>query len=58
MPLRGGTVLDLAGMDAIQEITKDGVAVCGPGTRLGTLETARFGSEFLLHLEFMKIGTG
>lgn len=39
VPLRGGVVLDLAGMDAIEEITPDGVAVCGPGTRLGTLET-------------------
>jgi FAD/FMN-containing dehydrogenase len=42
VPLHGGVVLDLAGMDAIHEITADGVAVCGPGTRLGVLEnTAR-----------------
>ena len=39
VPLAGGIVLDLAGMDGIEEITQDGVAVCGPGTRLGMLET-------------------
>ena len=40
IPLAGGVVLDLARMDAIEEITADGVAVTGPGTRLGILETA------------------
>ncbi|MGD0798529.1 MAG: FAD-binding oxidoreductase [Acidobacteriaceae bacterium] len=42
IPLHGGIVLDLAAMDAIHEITPDGVAICGPGARLGALEnTAR-----------------
>ncbi len=40
IPLQGGVVLDLARMDAIHEITADGVAVTGPGTRLGMLEAA------------------
>jgi FAD/FMN-containing dehydrogenase len=40
IPLQGGVVLDLARMDAIDEITADGVAVCGPGVRLGALENA------------------
>ena len=40
IPLQGGVVLDLARMDAIHEITPDGVAVTGPGTRLGVLEAA------------------
>ena len=40
VPLHGGVVLDLAGIDAIHEITADGVAICGPGTRLGVLENA------------------
>jgi FAD/FMN-containing dehydrogenase len=40
IPLHGGVVLDLARMDAIEEITPDGVAITGPGTRLGTLENA------------------
>lgn len=39
VPLHGGIVLDLARMDAIEKITPDGVAVTGPGTRLGVLET-------------------
>jgi FAD/FMN-containing dehydrogenase len=39
VPLQGGVVLDLAGMDRIEEIRPDGVAVCQPGVRLGTLET-------------------
>ena len=39
VPLQGGVVLDLAGMDRIEEIQPDGVAVCQPGVRLGTLET-------------------
>jgi FAD/FMN-containing dehydrogenase len=40
IPLQGGVVLDLARMDAVHEITADGVAVTGPGTRLGVLEAA------------------
>jgi FAD/FMN-containing dehydrogenase len=39
IPLEGGIVLDLALMDKLEEITPDGVAVCQPGLRLGTLET-------------------
>jgi len=40
IPLQGGVVLDLSRMDAIYEITAEGVAVTGPGTRLGPLEAA------------------
>jgi FAD/FMN-containing dehydrogenase len=40
IPLHGGVVLDLALMDAIHEITPEGVAITGPGTRLGALEVA------------------
>jgi hypothetical protein len=40
IPLQGGIVLDLALMDTIYEITPEGVATIGPGTRLGALETA------------------
>jgi FAD/FMN-containing dehydrogenase len=40
VPLRRGIVLDLAGMDRIEEIQPDGVAVCQPGVRLGALENA------------------
>src|SRR6266481_8109365 len=39
VPLQGGVVLDLSRMDGIEEIRPDGVAVCQPGVRLGTLET-------------------
>jgi len=39
VPLEGGIVLDLSRMDALEEITRDGVVVCGPGMRLGVLET-------------------
>src|ERR1017187_5828681 len=39
VPLEGGIVLDLSLMDNLEEITEDGVAVCQPGLRLGTLET-------------------
>jgi len=39
VPLEGGIVLDLSLMDKLEEITPDGVAVCQPGLRLGTLET-------------------
>jgi FAD binding domain len=38
IPLEGGVVLDLSRMDKLEEITEDGVAVCEPGLRLGTLE--------------------
>ena len=40
IPLVGGVVLDLTGMDKIVEITSDGVAVCEPGVRLGALEAS------------------
>jgi len=38
VPLHGGVVLDLARMDQVEQILPDGVAVCEPGVRLGTLE--------------------
>ena len=38
VPLHGGVVLDLSRMDRIEKIQADGVAVCQPGVRLGTLE--------------------
>jgi FAD/FMN-containing dehydrogenase len=42
VPLHGGVVLDLVNMDRIEAITPDGVAICQPNVRLGTLEaTAR-----------------
>src|ERR1700730_8203975 len=37
IPLCGGIVVDLAGMDRILTIEANGVAVCEPGVRLGTL---------------------
>jgi FAD/FMN-containing dehydrogenase len=40
IPLEGGVVLDLSRMDAIAEITAEGVAVVEPGVRLGALENA------------------
>ncbi len=40
VPLHGGIILDLSLMDELEEITADGVAVCQPGLRLGTLENA------------------
>jgi FAD binding domain len=39
VPLHGGVLLDLSRMDQIESITSDGIAVCGPGVRLGVLET-------------------
>ena len=39
VPLQGGVVLDLARMDHIEAITPEGIAICQPGVRLGTLET-------------------
>src|SRR6266567_552226 len=39
VPLNGGIVLDLSLMDKLEEITRDGVALCQPGLRLGALET-------------------
>ena len=38
VPLHGGIILDLGLMDKLEEITGDGVAVCQPGLRLGSLE--------------------
>jgi FAD/FMN-containing dehydrogenase len=38
VPLHGGVVLDLSGMDQIEAIRAEGVAVCEPGVRLGVLE--------------------
>ncbi|MGH9679585.1 MAG: FAD-binding oxidoreductase, partial [Candidatus Acidiferrales bacterium] len=38
VPLHGGVVLDLSRMDRIESIQPQGVAVCQPGVRLGTLE--------------------
>ena len=40
IPLHGGVVLDLIKMDAIEEITPEGVAICQPGARLGLIEAA------------------
>jgi FAD/FMN-containing dehydrogenase len=40
IPLHGGVVLDLSRMDAIEEITSEGIAVVEPGVRLGVLENA------------------
>lgn len=37
IPLYGGVMLDLAGLDKIYDL--DGVVRCEPGTRLGTIET-------------------
>lgn len=39
VPLEGGIVLDLSRMDKLEAIAPEGVAVCQPGLRLGTLET-------------------
>ncbi|MFT4111707.1 FAD-binding oxidoreductase [Silvibacterium sp.] len=39
IPLEGGLVLDLSKMEAIEEITAEGVAICEPGVKLGVLET-------------------
>jgi FAD/FMN-containing dehydrogenase len=38
VPLDGGVLLDLSRMDEIESITRDGVAICQPGVRLGVLE--------------------
>jgi FAD/FMN-containing dehydrogenase len=40
IPLEGGVVLDLMGMDRVLEIAADGVAVCEPGARLAAVEAA------------------
>jgi len=40
IPLQRGVVLDLARMDAIEQITCEGIAICQPGVRLGVLEAA------------------
>ena len=39
VPLQGGVILDLSLMDKLEAITQDGVAVCQPGLRLGSLES-------------------
>jgi FAD/FMN-containing dehydrogenase len=39
VPLHGGVVLDLINLDRIEAITSDGIAICQPNVRLGTLET-------------------
>ncbi|KAA6457594.1 FAD-binding oxidoreductase [Acidobacteria bacterium AB60] len=38
VPLRGGILLDLSLLDKLETITRDGVAICQPGLRLGELE--------------------
>jgi FAD/FMN-containing dehydrogenase len=38
VPLQGGVILDLMGMDEIEAIQPNGIAVCQPGVRLGVLE--------------------
>ena len=38
VPLQRGVVLDLQRMDAIEEIDEQGIAVCEPGVKLGSLE--------------------
>jgi FAD/FMN-containing dehydrogenase len=48
VPLHGGVVLDLINMDRIEAITPDGVAICQPNVRLGTLETTARESGFEL----------
>jgi FAD/FMN-containing dehydrogenase len=48
VPLHGGVVLDLVNMDRIETISPDGVALCQPNVRLGTLETAARESDFEL----------
>ena len=39
IPLQGGIVLDMSLMDEIHDISSQGVAVTGPGARLGVIET-------------------
>jgi FAD/FMN-containing dehydrogenase len=48
VPLHGGVVLDLIRMDRIEEIQSEGVAVCQPGVRLGTLENEARGAGWEL----------
>jgi FAD/FMN-containing dehydrogenase len=48
VPLHGGVVLDMVNMDRIETISPDGVALCQPNVRLGTLETAARESNFEL----------
>ncbi len=38
IPLQGGVVLDLTLMDTVESIHPDGVAICQPGAKLGTIE--------------------
>jgi FAD/FMN-containing dehydrogenase len=39
VPLHGGVVLDLVHLDRIEAVTPDGIAICQPNVRLGTLES-------------------
>ncbi len=48
VPLHGGVVLDLVNMDRIEAITPEGIAICQPSVRLGTLETTARESGFEL----------
>jgi FAD/FMN-containing dehydrogenase len=48
VPLHGGVVLDLVNMDRIEAITPEGIAICQPNVRLGTLETTARESGFEL----------
>ncbi|MFT4794290.1 MAG: FAD/FMN-containing dehydrogenase [Paracoccaceae bacterium] len=50
MPLAGGVVMDLRGLDAIKDI-KDGSIICGAGALMGDLDTAcrAKGQELRLH---------
>jgi FAD/FMN-containing dehydrogenase len=50
MPLAGGVVMDLRGLDAIKEI-KDGAVVCGAGALMGDIDAAcrEKGQELRLH---------
>ncbi len=40
IPTHGGILMDLAALDKIIEITADGLAVCEPAVRLGSIEAA------------------
>lgn len=40
IPVQGGILLDLGGLDRIVAITPEGTVICEPGARLGAIETA------------------